>query len=166
MGSQQVLLIEDVDDLGRSGDVVAVKPGYARNFLIPQKRGVVADARTLRMQARLKEERAKRAEVDRAEAEALSATLNGKALQITVKVDPEGHMYGSVSALDILRLFEQEGVHLEKRSVALPQPIRSLGVHELTLKLKEGVLCRYTLTVESDHPLPPQKEQPTESAQE
>ena len=61
----QLLLIDDVDDLGRSGEIVKVKPGYARNFLLPKKRGVVADKNALRMQARLKEERALRAEVDK-----------------------------------------------------------------------------------------------------
>ncbi len=58
----QLLLIEDVEDLGRSGDVVSVKPGYSRNYLLPQKKAVVADKFTLRLQAKLKEERSKRAE--------------------------------------------------------------------------------------------------------
>src|SRR5689334_18731387 len=96
----QLLLLDDVDELGRSGDVVAVKPGYARNFLLPKKKGVMANKHTLRMQAKLKEERAKQAEIDRREAEELAARMTGIELNIVVKVDPEGHMYGSVSALD------------------------------------------------------------------
>ena len=71
MGNQ-LLLLEDVDDLGRSGDVVSVKPGFARNFLLPQKKAVVADKNTLRMQARLKEEREKRAAVDKKDSEILA----------------------------------------------------------------------------------------------
>src|SRR5574338_163192 len=99
MGNQ-LLLIEDVDDLGRSGDVVSVKPGFARNFLLPQKKAVVADKFTLRMQARLKEERAKRAEIDKKEAVVLAERIAPMELSIVVKVDPDGHMYGSVTALD------------------------------------------------------------------
>ncbi|MBI3236634.1 MAG: 50S ribosomal protein L9, partial [Chlamydiales bacterium] len=76
MGNQ-LLLVEDVDDLGRSGDIVSVKPGYARNFLIPQKKAVIADKFTLRMQAQLQKERGEKAAKDKNEAEELSARING-----------------------------------------------------------------------------------------
>ncbi len=151
---QQYLLIEDVDDVGRSGELITVKPGFARNFLIPQKKAVPATAHTLKMQAKLQDERAKKAAVDKQEAEALAAKLEGKTVQITVKVDPEGHMYGSVSALDIMHLFEKEGYKIDKKSAFLPHPIKEVGVHSLTLRLREGVVCNYTLHVLSDHPLP------------
>lgn len=152
MGNQ-LLLIEDVEDLGRSGDVVKVKPGYSRNFLLPQKKAVIAGKHTLRMQAKLKEERAKLAEVDKKESEELARQIEAMALSITVKVDPEGHMYGSVSAVDIVALFESQGIRLEKRNVAIAHPIKELGVHKVTLKLKEGVPATFTLNVESDIPL-------------
>ncbi len=148
MGNQ-LLLIEDVDDLGRSGDLVSVKPGYSRNFLLPQKKAVIADKYTLRLQAKLKEERAQLAEVDRKEAEEIASKIEGVVLSIEVKVDPDGHMYGSVSALDIARLLEQEGYKIERRNIALIQPIKTLGVHPVTLKLKEGVPARVTLKVHS-----------------
>ncbi len=149
MGNQ-LLLIEDVDDLGRSGEVVSVKPGYARNFLIPQKKAVVADKFTLRMQARLKEERAKQAEMDKKDSEELAARVDGMVLTIEVKVDPDGHMYGSVTALDIVRLFEKEEIKLERRNIALLQPIKQLGVYPIALKLKEGVPAQITLKVMSE----------------
>lgn len=150
MVRNQLLLIEDVEDLGRSGDVVTVKPGYARNFLLPQKKAVIADPFTLRMQAKLKEERAKRAEIDRKEAEELAKQIEGKVLTIEVKVDPDGHMYGSVAALDIVRLFEKEGITLERRNIILPHPIKTLGVHPIKLRLKEGVPTQITLKVMSE----------------
>jgi large subunit ribosomal protein L9 len=164
MGNQ-LLLIEDVDDLGRSGDLVSVKPGFARNFLLPQKKAVVADKYTLKLQARLKEERAQRAVVDKKEAEELSAKIDGMVLEIEVKVDPEGHMYGSVAALDIVRLFEEQGISLEKRHVVLPQPIKELGSRTVALRLKEGVPASFTLNVTSDVALPqqqPQEQKPEE----
>jgi large subunit ribosomal protein L9 len=149
----QLLLLDDVDELGRIGDVVNVKPGYARNFLLPQKKAVVADKGTLRMQAKLQEERAKRAEADRREAEELAAKFAGCELSITVKVDTEGHLYGSVTAADIVKLFEAKEIKIERKNVVLAQPIKNLGTHNLTLKLKEDVVLPFVLQVESDIPL-------------
>ena len=144
----QLLLLEDVDNLGRSGDIVSVKPGYCRNFLLPQKKAVVADKFTLRLQSKLQEERAKRAEVDRKDSEKLSKQLEGMVLTIYVKVDPDGHMYGSVSSLDIVNLFaEQQQIQMERRHVILPHPIKALGVHPIALKLKEGIPSEVTLHV-------------------
>jgi large subunit ribosomal protein L9 len=150
----QLLLLEDVEDLGRSGDIVSVKPGFARNFLVPQKKAVVADKFTLRMQAKLKEERAKRAEVDRGESEELAKKIEGMVLEIRVKVDPDGNMYGSVSQMDIIHLFEGLGIKLERRNIVLPQAIKALGVQTLNLKLKEGVPTHFTLKVVSETALP------------
>ena len=143
----QLLLIEDVDELGRSGDIVTVKPGYSRNFLIPKQKAVVADKRTLKLQQRLKEERAKKAVIDKKEAEELAARVEGMTLTCTVKVDPEGNMYGSVTALDILQLLEKEGIILERKNLQLPQPIRKLGLQDISLKLKESTPAKITLQV-------------------
>lgn len=143
----QLLLIQDVEDLGRSGDVVKVKPGYARNFLLPQKKAVVADRFTLRLQSKLKEERIKQASVDKQEAELLANQLHGKVLVTEVKVDPDGHMYGSVAAIDLVRLFAEEQIILEKKNVVLPHPIKALGEYPITLRLKEGVPAEITLHV-------------------
>jgi large subunit ribosomal protein L9 len=154
----QLLLLSDVDDLGRSGDVVSVKPGYARNFLIPQKKAVVADKFTLRMQAKLKEERAKQAEIDRKESEGLAKKIEGMSLEIRVKVDPDGHMYGSVTQMDIIRLLADLGIPLERRNVLLAHPIKSLGVQTIQLKLKEGVPSQFVLKVVSETALPEEEE--------
>lgn len=149
MGNQ-LLLLEDVDDLGRSGDLVSVKPGYARNFLLPKKMAVVADPFTLRLQEKLKTERAKKAATDRKESEELAAKIDGIVITTEVKVDPDGHMYGSVSAADIVRLFEEQGYSIERRNVVLAHPIKTLGIHPISLKLKEGVPAQITLKVMSD----------------
>ena len=149
----QLLLVSDVEDLGRSGDVVSVRPGYARNFLLPQQKAVIATAFTLKLQDKLKKERAKQAEVDKKEAEILAGKMEGMLLTITVKVDPDGHMYGSVSALDIAENLLEQGFSIEKRNVMLPQPIKTLGVHPLSLKLKEGVPVQISLEIVSETPL-------------
>lgn len=149
---QQFLLLEDVEDVGRSGEIISAKPGFARNYLLPQKKAVMASEHTLRMQARLQEERAKKALVDKKDAEELSTRIGGMTLTIAVKVDPEGNMYGSVSPMDIVHLFEKEGIKLDKKSILLPHPIKELGVKQLTLRLQEGVTCSYTLNVVSEAP--------------
>lgn len=143
----ELLLLEDVNKLGRSGDLVSVKPGFARNFLIPKKKAVFADANTIKMQVRLQEERAKQAAVDRAESETQASHIEGVTPSITVKVDPEGHMYGSVTAAEVVNLLAESGIEVEKRAVNLKHPIKSIGAHAIELKLKEGVKAILRLKV-------------------
>lgn len=142
-----LLLIEDVDDLGRSGDIVTVKAGYARNFLLPSKKAIVADANARRRQARLQEERAKQAVVDKQESEAIASKMDGIIVRKEVKVDPDGHMYGSVTSLEIVHLLAEQGYELERRSVHMTHAIKSTGVHTIALRLKEGVSCSIQLQV-------------------
>jgi large subunit ribosomal protein L9 len=136
----KVLLLEDVDNLGRSGDVVQVKPGFARNFLLPKRRALYADAHTLRLQEKLQEERAKKSAEDKKDAEKQATLLKTITLSVTVKIDKNEHMYGSVSSLDILHMLEEKGVEgLSKKSVILAHAIKQLGVYTVALRLKEGV---------------------------
>jgi len=143
----ELLLLEDVRGLGRKGDIVKPKPGFARNFLVPQKKGVVVTAYTLRMRAKLQEERERQAREDKVESEALAKVIDGKTLTTEVKVDPAGHMYGSVSAQDIVNLFEEQGVTIEKNYVLLVHPIKVTGDHTIELRLKEGVMTKFLLKV-------------------
>lgn len=144
---QQYLLIDDVEDVGRSGEIINAKPGFARNYLLPQQKAVLATAHTLRMQTKLQEERAKKAAVDQKESQALAEKLRGTVLTIDVKVDPEGNMYGSVGPSDIIELFAKEGVEVDRRNIGLNKPIKEVGVHQMILHLKEGVTCEYTLQI-------------------
>lgn len=147
MGNK-LLLIEDVEALGRKGEIVTARPGYVRNFLLPQGLAVIADKNALRMQARLKAEREKQAVIDKKESEELAARCQGLTLSTTVKVDHDGHMYGSVSALDVAHLLQnQAGITLEKRSIQLPHALKEVGVHEIKVKLKEGITSMITLKV-------------------
>lgn len=145
--SAKLLLLEDVEELGRSGDIVSVRPGYARNFLLPQQKALIADANALRKQKHLQEERAKQAVVDRQISDALAVRIQGMSLETEVKVDPEGHMYGSVAAQDLVTLFAKENIEIEKKSVRLTHPIKTTGIHEIELRLKEGVTCSFKLKI-------------------
>jgi large subunit ribosomal protein L9 len=146
----QLLLLQDVEALGRSGDLVTVKPGYARNFLIPKKKAVVADKYTLRLRARLQEERAKQAIIDLKESEELASKYAAMNFSTEVKVDADGRMYGSVSAVDIVKLCEAEGINIDKKNIALPHPIKTVGNHSIQVKLKEGVMATLMLNVYGD----------------
>lgn len=143
----KILLLEDVDELGKKGEIVSVRPGYARNFLLPKRRARVADANAVRMQKKLQEERAQQAIVDREAANLLSENLKNVVLETHVKVDHEGHMYGSVSSLDIVELLAKQGFAVEKKWVLLPQALKTTGEHEIKLRLKEGVPARVTLNI-------------------
>lgn len=144
----KLLLVEDVDNLGRSGDIVSVKPGYARNKLIPSRAAIFADKKSLRLQERLQEERKKKAIADKKDAEVLAESIDGKTVSTIVKVDHDGHMYGSVAISDILHLVkEQLSITLEKRSVHLAHPIKKTGKTEISIKLAEGVTAKLNLKV-------------------
>ncbi len=148
--ANKLLLMKDVDDLGRSGEIVSVKPGYARNYLLPQGFAVLADKRALKMQARLQEERRKKAIEDKKEAETHAAAIEGATITTIVKVDHEGHMYGSVTSHDVAELIAQQlSLTVEKKAVhaAVKHPIKETGVFPLTLKLKEDVTATLTLKI-------------------
>ena len=147
----QVLLKEDVDSLGRKGEIVVVKPGYARNYLIPEGLAIVADKTALRLQVRLQDEREKQSVVDRTESEAIASRVEGATIVKIVKVDHEGHMYGSVSAADIIHLIQDATqVELEKRCIQLKHPIKTTGIHPIALKLREGIIATCNLKVISE----------------
>lgn len=146
-----LLLLEDVRNLGRKGEIVRAKPGFVRNFLIPQKKATFATPRTVKLQKQLQEERQQQALVDREESEKWAQRLREKKLTITVKSDPQGHLYGSVTAIDILQLIEkEEGVALEKKQILLPRSIKRVGDYSISLSLKEGVKALFTLEVQSE----------------
>lgn len=146
--ANKLLLIEDVEDLGRSGDIVNVRPGYARNYLLPKGFALVADKSALRMQARLQEERRKQAIEDKQQAEEQKVAIDAVVIETIVKVDHEGKMYGSVSAGDIVHLLEQQAnIQLEKRTIQLKHAIKEVGVHQINVKLKEGIQSVFTLKI-------------------
>ena len=146
--AQKILLLEDVENIGRKGEVASVKPGYAYNYLLPRGIALVADKSAMRRQARLREERIKQAEVEKAESTELATKVNGEVIEIPVKVDPEGHLYGSVSALDVVHHFQAKtGILLDKKSVQIKHPYKEIGVFEVPLRFKEGVTASITLKI-------------------
>ena len=143
----QLLLLKDVHQLGRSGDIVHVKPGYAWNYLIPTGKAVFPDKRTLRNQANLKEQRERQAKLDREESESIAKKLEGMSLEVFFKLYPDGHMYGSVKTQDIVLLLQENHQILLDRRNILTSTIKELGTYKISLSLKENVPAQFTLHV-------------------
>jgi len=153
----QLLLLEDIKNVGRKGDIVVVRFGYANNYLLPQQKAIVVDKRTMRMQERLQKEREQQATEDRKESENIKSQIENKLFTVQVKVDSDGHLYGSVSALDIANLLTNAGFAIDKRFVRLTNPIKSLGEHKVTLRLKENVETAILVKVEAEDGFLPQE---------
>jgi large subunit ribosomal protein L9 len=137
--AQKILLLQDVEHVGRKGEIASVKPGFAYNFLIPQGFALVANRAALRHQAKLQEERRLQAEHDRSEALEIAGKLDGETVETTAKVDHEGHMYGSVTVLDIITLVKlKTGIELDRKHIPLKHPFKEVGVFDVSLRLKEG----------------------------
>jgi len=131
----QIILLEKLANLGELGEVVKVKEGYARNFLIPHGKAKRAT------QANIAEFEKRRTELESAQAVALAAAqeraakLDGLLVQITQKAGVDGKLFGSVTNLDIQEELAQMGLDIERRKIILPDPIKSLGEHLVMIKL-------------------------------
>ncbi len=143
-----VILLERIGNLGDLGEEVVVKPGFARNFLIPQGKAVRAtDANRAEFEQRRAELERQAAEV-MAEAEKRGAQLEGMAVTIVVKAGDEGKLYGSVGTHDIADAIAAKGVEIEKSEVKLPEgTIRELGDYEIDIQLHSDVMITIQLSV-------------------
>lgn len=150
-----LLLLEDIHNVGRKGATVVVKPGFANNYLLPQKKAVVVNKHTQQLQARLQRERQQQAELDLKQSEEIKNKLENKVFTFPVKVDSNGQLYGSVSALDIARLLTQEGYSIEKKSIRLTQTIKAVGEYPINVLLKEGLTVRVVIKVQPESTTPP-----------
>jgi len=130
----EIILKETIDTLGREGDIVKVKPGYARNFLIPKKKAVLVNKSTL---AQLKQEQdAIKARIATAKekAEMLAAQIQKVTLEIAKKAGDENRIFGSVTSGDIADALAKAGVTVDKRVILLSEPIKALGEYKVTIK--------------------------------
>ncbi|MCW9013958.1 MAG: 50S ribosomal protein L9 [Gammaproteobacteria bacterium] len=143
-----VILLEKIDRLGTLGDVVSVKPGYARNFLLPQGKAKVASADNIKeLETRRAELEAKAAEV-LAEAEARKVRLDGLEVSVTSKAGTEGKLFGSVGNADVADAITAAGVAIEKKEVRMPEgAIRVAGEYDIDLHLHADVDAVVKLTV-------------------
>lgn len=135
----EVILKQDVDKIGRAGQVVKLKDGFARNFLIPNGLAVPMNSANLKKLEQEKQKKAQESEKIRKEAEAAKTKLAGFSLTIPVLTHEEDKLYASIGALDISRLLKDEGFDIDKGLIALEEPIKSLGIYEIPVNLHPEV---------------------------
>ena len=137
--AMQIILTQDVTNLGKAGDLVTVRPGYGRNYLVP--RGLAVSA-TVHNKNQLEHERRaieKRVLKERANATEIANRLNGMTLQFERRVGDDEKLFGSVSNRDIGDQLKRAGIEIDHRNIALDQPIKALGKYEVAVKLAAGV---------------------------
>lgn len=142
----EVLLIENVANLGVRGDVVNVKDGYARNFLLPRKKALPVTAGNKR-QIELEKERAQKLRAkELAEAQDLKTRLEAVSLAVAKKAGENGHLFGSVTNADVAEMLKAKGFEVEKQAISLPH-VKELGSFSVEIRLYTGVHAKLTLDV-------------------
>jgi large subunit ribosomal protein L9 len=143
----EIILREDVQHLGKAGEVVKVKDGYARNYLLPKGLAYPATAGNKQRIAFEAERLARQRTAEKQSAESEAAKLVGLSLTFPMKVGEEDKLYGSVTASDIQRRLEEQAIHVDKRKIDLPEPIRSLGEFKVGIKFHADVRPEITIVV-------------------
>ena len=134
----EVILLKEHESLGEIGDIVNVKPGYARNFLFPNGIAVRSSKRNIALAEEQKKTLQKRAERESKANQDLIAQLAKVEISIEVEVGEEDKMFGSVTNLDIHKALTEKDVKIDRQSILLDQPIKTLGVHNVPIKLSTG----------------------------
>ena len=144
----KVILLQDVKSVGKKGDILDANDGYARNFLLPKKMAVVADAANLNNLKLQKSNEAKVAQEQLEEAQNFAKELESKEVVLSIKAGEGGKTFGSVSSKEIANAFkEQCGVTIDKKKIQLSESIKSFGVHEVKVKLHPKVTGTLTVKV-------------------
>src|SRR2546423_8277973 len=153
----EIILLERVEKVGAIGDVVKVKDGFARNYLLPNKKALRANEANRKLfeanRARIEEDNAEK----RSDAEKAAKGVDGKSVKLIRQASNTGQLYGSVSARDIAEALEGVGAKVAKRQVALDRPIKAIGVHEVKIALHPEVAVK----VKVKGAPPPQETHPT-----
>ena len=149
MAHVMVILREDIPRLGDAGEVVKVRPGFARNFLLPQGKAILATEASVNALEHHKRVIADKTTREKKTLEAEKSRIEGIALEITVNVGEEGKLFGSVTAAQIAELLAAKGVSIDRRKIELADPIREAGEHKVPLRLHRDVVAQLRLTVKA-----------------
>ncbi|NOZ86937.1 MAG: 50S ribosomal protein L9 [Deltaproteobacteria bacterium] len=136
----KVILREDVSDLGSMGEFVEVKPGYARNYLLPKKLAVIATTKNIKQLEHERNVIHQRMEKAKLEAEKLAKRIESLSVTVAKQVGEEDRIFGSVTAKEIEESLREEGIRINRRNIQLEEPIRSLGVYQVTIKLYKDIM--------------------------
>ncbi len=146
----EVILREDVKSLGRAGEMVRVKPGYARNYLLPQGLAYEATEGNKKRIAAETRARGVRLQAEKTDAEKTAAALGAVSVTLTGKAGEEGKLFGSVTAAQVAELIAARGIEIDRRKVELPEPIKELGEHSVSVRLHREVTATLRLKVTAE----------------
>lgn len=143
----EVILIKDVPKLGKAGDIVKVKDGYARNYLIPKRLAILANQKTIKALENQRKIILAKAERERKKLESLSEKLEGMVLTVYRKTIEEDRIFGSVSPVDIVNILKEKGIEIEKNQIILEEPIKKLGIFEIPIKMSSDKIVNIKVEV-------------------
>lgn len=146
----QIILQEDVEKLGHRGDVVTVKPGYARNFLLPRKLAVEATSGNLKAIEKIRTSLAKKTATELDAAQKQAELLNGVSLKFTRKTGENDQMFGSVTSADVAEGLAAQGFKVDKRQVHIADPIKAIGEFPVTIKVFRDITATIHVHVEKE----------------
>ena len=149
MATTQVILRTKIDNLGYEADIVKVKAGYARNFLVPQGKAFEATEENLTNLEELKAKRAERLAEELAEAEKVAAKINKFKPSFDLEIGQGGKAFGSVTSIDIHKKLEEGGIEIDRKAIQLDSPIKTSGNSKVTIKLPQDVTATLSVTVEA-----------------
>jgi large subunit ribosomal protein L9 len=146
----QVILLEDINNLGYKDDVVTVKSGYGRNYLIPQKKAVIASESAKKVLAENLRQRAHKLEKVKADAQALAAKLEGTSLTIGAKTSSTGTIFGSVTNIQIAEELAKKGFNIERKSIVIKEAVKEVGAYKAIVKLHKDISVEIPFEVVSE----------------
>jgi large subunit ribosomal protein L9 len=146
----EVILKEDVLNLGHRGDVVKVADGYGRNYLLPRKLAMQATENNKAVIEQMKASAARRFATEKAQAEALAVKLEPLALSFVRKAGEQGHLFGSVTSADIAAQLASQGFEIDRRKIVLGEPLKSLGEFTVPIRLYREVTARVKVNVQAE----------------
>ena len=139
--TMNLILLQDVEDVGLAGDSVHVSPGFGRNYLIPRGLAAPASAVALRQLEAQKEKIEAKRKADLEAAQALAAKIAGMSVEITMQASDDGHLFGSVTERVVCEAYAAKGIEIEYQRVRMDQHIRSLGEYDINIKLHQDVIA-------------------------
>ncbi|ABA89237.1 ribosomal protein L9 [Syntrophotalea carbinolica DSM 2380] len=142
-----IILMENVDGLGQIGDLVKVKPGYARNFLIPQKFAVEANTRNIKELEHQKRQLEHKAQKVLQASEVVKAQIEKVTCEFALRAGDDGKLFGSVTSMEIQAKLAESGVEVDRKKIQLDEPIKALGEYEVAVKLPAGILATVKVAV-------------------
>jgi large subunit ribosomal protein L9 len=164
MANVKLILVESIHRLGEAGDLVSVKPGFARNFLLPQGKALLATesrVKEFEHKRRIAEEKAAREQKD---LQAVKTRLEALKIEISARAGESGKLFGSVTTAQIADKVEAAGIKIDRRRIDLREPIKEVGEHKVGVKLLRELVAQLSITVVAEAGPPPEEETPDADA--